>query len=124
MSLPDSAVPSLVVTESRLQKHSLQTAQNLLQEEVARAEERSEVRTTSSSPPPRRQAEALISHITVTAAPVHKKPTKRPTRLSEDSRLTRAVSHPPTSDASAEISHSLTSHLPTTCLTAAELFVD
>lgn len=72
MSLPDSAVPCLVVTESRLQKRSLQMAQNLLQEEVARAEERSEVRMTSSSPPLRQQAEALISHITVTAAPVHK----------------------------------------------------
>lgn len=72
MSLPDSAVPCLVVAESRLQKHSLQTAQNLLQEEVARAEEHSEVRATSSAPPLRRRAEALISHITLTAAPVLK----------------------------------------------------
>lgn len=72
MSLSDSAVPRLVVAESRLQKHSLQTAQNLLQEEVARAEERSEVRTTSSSPSLRRRAEPLISRITLTRLPCTK----------------------------------------------------
>lgn len=37
-----------VVAEAHLQKHSLQTAQNLLQEEVARAEEHSEVKLSSS----------------------------------------------------------------------------
>lgn len=34
-----------VVAEAHVQKHSLQTAQNLLQEEVAHAEEHSEVKT-------------------------------------------------------------------------------
>lgn len=39
--------PFFVFAEARLQKHSLRTAQNLLQEEVARAEEHSEVKLSS-----------------------------------------------------------------------------
>lgn len=59
----------------------------------------------STSPPPSWGAD--LSHH-CDGGSCAQKPTKRPTRLCEDSRLTRAVSHPPTSEASAEISHSLT----------------
>lgn len=57
----------LLVAEDRVQKQSLQTAQNLLQEEVARAEEQSEV-TTRQKKKKKTAALSLFHHNVSSAA--------------------------------------------------------